>query len=185
MKFLRSLAAFVLIAVVVIFSSCSGEKPSFFELNSLPDISADFEQEMVLRADENFVGEFKTNSSGEKLIPFAGALNDCVASDDSSSSNKKTAMYGLATVDGKIVVDPVYPCVLKRVLKDKTVLYELIKGADYSAPDAERIIISENGSWSLKLNSKMAFVDISGDGLFCIKRERTIRRNKKNVNIYY
>ena len=77
-----------------------------FMLSSLPDIGKYEPAQNYKRYSDSYCGELTPGNYGT-LIPFVGRDSEFSPPEDPETVIRES-LYGLMTVDGKVVVDPVY-----------------------------------------------------------------------------
>lgn len=110
-----------------------GTTAPYFRLSALPKLEPyKPAQEIFTRLREEYTDRLVPSDSYGELVPFRGAAlkyyvskEDSVFFGDGFMYSQQSATYGLATLDGKIVVDPVYTNVDRRKLDNGKYIYFL------------------------------------------------------------
>lgn len=173
----------VLILCVMLFtaSACKDEAVPFLKLSSVPSVTVGASTETVKRFFEHYNDTFATSDEYGQLVPFVGDVLEYKAE---GKDSVKLPVYGLSTLDGRIVVDPVYDNVIKHELLGGT-LYELLQGSANPELATTRRLITSDGRFMLELSEKQSVSEISGTECFAIARKGYIWRKRKKVNLIY
>ncbi len=177
----RSLLAVVVGIVMLFCSACGEDSKKFIELSSVKAPTLTVSTEKINRYNPNYTDSFAPSSEYGELAPFVGGVLEYNAAE---VGGVKKPVYGLCTVSGAVVVDPVYDNVITHKLKGITI-YEILVGSDKRELAEKRLLIPSNGSWMLEIPATQRVSNISGDGLFAIERDRKLWRNHKRVTFTY
>ena len=183
-KAIRTISTLLSVACLVTFAACKQEQAPFLQLSEVPAFAVTPTSETVKRYNPDFTSAFAPSEDYGTLIPFVGDIHNYKSIDETDGKQTTAPVYGLCTVSGAIVVDPVYDGVVTHNLKGG-VFYELLIGSFEPSLAEKRLLIPSSGSWVMELDSKESVSKTSGDECFIIERRKTVRRNKKRVTITY
>ncbi len=181
---LRVMSVLLTIGCALTFVACADEQLPFLQLSDVPTFTVTPTSETVRRYNTDFTDTFVPSEDYGTLVPFVGDIYDYTSVDESSEEQITAPIYGLCTLSGAIVVDPVYNGIITHDLKGGT-LYELITGAVDPSFAEKRLLIPSDGSWMMELTAKESVSKVSGAECFIVERQKTVRRNKKKVTLTY
>lgn len=176
-----SLLAVFVGVVMLLCSACGEELPPFLELSSVEAPISTASTERINRYNKHYTASFTPSSEYGELAPFVGGVLEYGAAE---AETVKKPVYGLCTVSGAVVVDPVFDNVITHKLNGITI-YEILVGSDKRELAEKRLLIPSNGSWMLEIPVTQRVSNISGNGLFAVERDKTVKRNRKKVTITY
>ncbi len=182
MKFARPFFALICALSVLAFAGCSDEvlkgEQAFFEPIATPTATPVTDKTLLKRRSENFAGELIASDSYGELIPFAGDILTYKSTVEGAADSFSAPLMGLCTLNGEIIVDPVYDSVITYNLDGDMKLLELTVGT-------KRYLTNKNGSWIFELKKGWTVSDIYGNERFVIRRVRTGKQNGKTVETVY
>ncbi len=186
MKNALRLISLLLVGVCLFLTvSCKGKKqPTFLQLSETPYVTVTPTSEVVKRYNDEFTDTFVPSDDYGTLVPFVGEFYQYKSDEQSSDMTISLPAYGLCTVDGAIVVDPVYDGVITHTLKGG-VLYELLIGSDDASLAQKRLLIPSDGRWVTELSANNSVSKLSSEDFYILERTRTVRRNKKKEKLVY
>lgn len=202
MKLIKSLTRIVALTLILcLFSSCSiftedDNTATFFMLKDLPKHAST--ENGVVYYDSNSVYTDKLVASKDygEIMPFLGGYYkyDYVPESKDKDKNNETSthesvylpLYGLCTVSGKVIVNPVYTSVEKHMLDNGDYIYELVTGADATAKNSgKHYLASSTGSWVVELSVRSTFEGLSGNDRIIVKRMRVKNGKEYKYHDFY
>ncbi len=193
MKRFKILVKFLSLALVVCslcscsFFSSDENNGTFFMLRQLPEYNTVNGSAVYFdRYNEQYTDTLTASKEYGEIMPFLGGYYKYTSVPDPKDKEKTEPkeqylpLYGLCTVSGKIIVDPVYTSVERHNLDNGDYIYELVMGADATAKkEGKHYLTSSTGSWVVELSVRSIFTGLSGNDRFIVQRMR-----KKNGNEY-
>ncbi|MCR5485702.1 MAG: WG repeat-containing protein [Clostridiales bacterium] len=165
MKHLRTVTAFITALILLLLAGCvgnvddpakktsktdKGDGSLYFELDKLPKLEP-YNNKAVKRVNNEYTDKLKPGKNYGTLVPYVGKYKKYSSNEASYSS--ETALYGLATEDGRIVVDPVYAYVGKIEFKDGSYVLRLpYYGTNEEEYGEDFTVAAADGSWALDFN---------------------------------
>lgn len=202
-KFLISIVSLLLI--ICLLSSCNifnknDNSGTFFMLKDLPEYNIIENGVAYYDSNSTYTDKLVASKDYGEIMPFLGGYYkyDYVPDNKDKGKDKDAdnitatpesvylPLYGLCTVTGKVIVNPVYTSVEKHMLDNGDYIYELVTGADATAKKSgKHYLASSTGSWVVELSVRSTFEGLSGNDRIIVKRMRVKNGKEYKYHDFY
>ncbi len=187
---IKSIICLTVALISLTVTSC-GTKPEqqpasqFFKLTANPTVSFTKQsKEIVGRYNAQYTDKFTPSDSYGEIMPFMGQyLTYTGTTNDGSEKTIVSALYGICTEDGKIIVDPVYKSVKQVKLKNGNCFYIFRVDSKSTTKTDSHIIISHDGTWMSEISGNYEFSELSNEEMIVLLR--TVKYKNGDIKYVY